>query len=875
MTIHFGNDFDGHVYHSQEAANIGVLFAGPNKLLLWLEEQLGLSGYPINSDFLRIELYRQSLGQFSDTFYGQSFEADRFATAEFLLGWRDELLLAGWTFELFDQMPARLRTLAEVEVLFRKKILNASLSASAFGYADRFEQVLHRMKQLPVPIKKLLLYEPEHLQKPHIQRLLALLKHSKPHQSIETVEPPHPDFAPNIDIVCLHGRRDSDAATFIAQLLRDNQPLKPTFLAPQPSLALEQSLISEGFSAMGIQSASLARPSLQVLKLAPAFIWEPVDVYKIMEFLTLPNIPLDPELASEIARIMAEKPGFFSDNWFAAVFGYLEKAEVPEESRRQYNFWFDRKRYPIDKSAPKRDAMMLYFFLQEWAKSHFEETGGTNHSLLAMAEQARRIHALLEELPEQRITFLELERIVRTIFEASSVQLAPAEKGSFDFFHKPGAIAAPIDTLIWWNFIEQNETPPPDKWRKEERQWLEEQAVFVQSPRVQSQLIQLLQRRPFQWTNKRLIVVVPEQVDGAEVQPSLLMPDLEASLGAKFGATVFNLNKKQDLDRLASKLRIPARQLLSTRNDQLPRTHLQLTEPSYVTPSEYETPTNLESLFYYPHRWFFRQKLRLFPPYLLRISGETTLLGNLSHRFFEKILQENISEHTRETVHQWVNNQAEILLPREGATLLMYGMEQERTAFLNRVKNAAWSLVTIIHSNGWTVAQTEKVLQGFIGAMPVRGKADLVLTRGNEQAIVDLKWGGSRWRKELIVNGEDLQLVLYAKMLSETDIWPHTAYFVLEDGKIVARNNNAFREATVSGNSAEHGAACDAIFDKMGKTHAWRMSQIENGMVELRTTRTAPALEALYEGQLFDLLEMKTEDARWDDYRTLIEVVTG
>lgn len=870
MTIHFGNDFDGHVLHSHKADNIGVLFAGPNKLLQWLEEQLGLSGYPNNADSIRIELYRQSLGQLSDAFYTESFEADRFATAAYLLSWRDELLLAGWQFEPNENMPARLRHLAEVEVFFRKKILDPTLSTAAFGFADRFEQVLDRIRETTIPLQKLCLYEPEHLQKPHIQRLVSLLKKHPEYYSIASIQPPHQELSPDIEILCLHSRRDSDAATFIAQLLRDNLQLKPAFLAPQPSLALEQSLISEGFAAMGIQSASLARPSLQVLKLAPAFLWEPVDVYKIMEFLTLPNIPLDPGLASEIARIMAEKPGFFSENWFAAVLGYLENAEIPPEARVQYDFWFDRKRYPADQSAPKRDAILLFIFLQEWAKNYFEETGSNNNSLLAMAEQARRIHELLEALPEQRISFLELERIVRTIFEASSIQLAPAEKGSFEYFHKPGAIATPIDTLIWWNFIAQSETPAPDKWRKEERQWLESQSVFLQTPRIQCQLTQLIQRRPLQWINKRLILVVPAFADGTEVQPSLLMGDLEVFLGSRFRTAVFHLNNKADCDRLASLFSCPAQQLLPIRNNRHAPTHVQLTHPEYVAPSEYETPTNLESLFYYPHRWFFRQKLRLFPPFLLRISGETTLLGNLSHRFFEKLLQEDLSVLNRDTVHQWVNKQAQILLPREGATLLLYGREQEKIAFLNRVKSAAWSLVALIRSNGWTVLQTEKVLEGALGAMPVRGKADLVLTRDEEQAIIDLKWGGGKWRKEMINNGEDLQLVLYAKMLSSGEKWPYTAYFILEDGKIVARNNVGFSEALVAGNGDDDGSVCDLIFEKMEKTHAWRLTQMNHGLVELRTVHTASALEEIYEGQLFDLLEMKTVDARWDDYQTLL-----
>ncbi len=871
MTIHFGNDFDGPVISKPVDAAAGVLFAGPNKLLHWLESQLGLDGYPNNADYLRIELYRQSLAQIDAPFYAQSFEADRFATAEVLLSWRDELLLAGWNFEITKDIPARLHTLAQVEVFFKKKIYDPELSASALGFADRFEQVLEQLSRTAIPLRTLICYEPASLQKPFIQRLIAILKQAPQQCSLEEIQPQNTGLSSGVEIMLLKCRRDSDAATFVAQMLRENPSLKPTFLAPQPSLALEQSLLSEGFAAMGIQSASLARPSLQVLKLAPAFLWEPVDVFKIMEFLTLPVKPLDNGLALEIARVMAEKPGFFSDTWFAAVFGYLEKADVSADARAQYEFWFDRRRYPADKTAPKRDAVALYAYLQAWAHTYYEENGSNNNSLLVLAEQARRIHELLEALPEQRISFLELERIVRTIFEASPIQLAPAERGSFGFAHKPGAITAPVDTLIWWNFLSQNETPPPDKWQTQERQWLENQAVHIQQPRAQRQLMQLLQQRPLQWASKRILFVVPEQADGAEVLPSLLMSDLEVTLGDKFKQSVYHLEREQDRERLALLLAIPRQKSLAVRSSRRPKPHLHIARPEQMFTAEYETATNLESLFYYPHRWFFRQKLRLFPSSLLSVTGDNTLLGSLAHRFFERLLKEDLVGLDRSAVQQWVNNEAETLLPREGATLLLYGREPDRNAFLNRVKNAAWSLVSLLHSNGWSVDQTEMNLEGNLGQIALRGKADLVLSRGDERAIIDLKWGGAKRRKELIMNSEDLQLVLYAKMLPPPDAWPHTAYFILEEGKIIARNARAFRESIVAGRSGDdHSAACAAIFDKMTRTHEWRLEQIRRGMIELRTSRTAVELEALYEGQLFELLEMKNEDARWDDYRTLL-----
>ena len=929
FTLHFGNDFDGPVYAPQTAVRAAELFVGPKKLLHWLENQLGLTGYPDNTDYIRIELYRQSLGQhlaeqeqqplFAEPpFYEKSFKSDRFATAAVVLEWRDELLLASdaevtlfQKVSLLEHLPPRLATLAAVEVLFQKKLSDPEIGAQAFGFADRFVLMLNTLEKRIVPLSKIWLYEPESLQTPHIQRLVKILR--KKNIEVAEVEMecaagettdlgklqrrlnPTPDPSPDgrgvsalgapkgaaplpsgegsgVGLLLLHTRRDSDAAAFLAQILKKNPGLHPVFLIPEMNLTLERALSLEGFPAMGVLSASLARPSLQVLKLAPAFLWEPVDVFKIMEFVTLPVKPLDAGLALEIARVLAEKPGLNSDTWFATVFGYLEQAEVPDEAREQYEFWFGRRRYPANGTAPKRDAIALYAFLHEWALDFFEENEGTNTSLLVLAEQARRIKELLEALPEQRISLLELERIVRTIYEPSPVQFAAAEVERFEFVHSPGAFAAPVDTLVWWNCLFQNVTPAPDKWQTEERQFFEKQGVALNTPRRESQLNQLRQMRPVLQTARQLILVVPEQADGAEVVPSLLLGDIEATVPGwkKF---TFCLDDENDRERLSGILAISAPERLPVRPVGRVRPQLPIGRADLLADSEYETPTNLESLFYYPHRWFFRQKLRLFPSSLLSVTGDTTLLGSLAHRFFEKLLKENLAGLDRRAVQEWVDAEADNLLPREGATLLLYGREPERNMFLHRVKNAAWSFVSLLRSNGWEVAHTELALEGHFGETPVRGKADVVLRRDDELAIVDLKWSGATRRKELIQNGEDLQLVLYAKLLPPPGQWPHTAYFILEEGKMIARNAAAFKEAIVAGKGGDdHAAACEAIFQKMEKTLAWRMEQIRRGVLELRTSRTAPELEALYEGQLFDLLEMKTEDARWDDYRILLGI---
>ncbi len=894
MHLHLSPDFDG-VLHLPRQVIADRLYAGPRRLLEWLEAQLGRSGFPEKTDYLRIEFYRQALQQYLESvdpqaFYHQSFDADRFSTAHFLLDRRDELLRAGWSFSNAEALPDRLRCLAAVEVFFRQKTQTAEYEIAALGSADRWDAVLRALQTTNLPITGVHLYDPEELLPAEWRRLLRLIvDQSIPVWHVQAT----PGAAQDTDLgywqrrltgavisgkiparadgslLLVRAGRDAEAAAWIAALLAANPDLRPLVLLPEMNRQLEQAMLQEGLPALGILSASMARPALQVLKLAPAFLWEPVDAYKIMEFVTLPVKPIDEGLAQVIGRVLAEKPGLFSDTWYGAVLGYLERHDASGDLRRQYDFWFDRRRYPAEAGVPRRDAIGLYAYLQQWALKTAGDTGAKEGGLLVLAEQARRIRELLEALPDARLGYLELERIVRTIYEPAPMQLDPVEEGRFDFVHAPGAIVSPVERLMWWNFRSDVALSASDFWRPGERTFLDSLGVCLERPDQAVRRALHRQREAIQRTTGQLILVCPERVNGAGVSPHLLLGDLDAAF-----SDMHPLWCAVDDPDLARRIHPQAVAVKPVRVDPVPllrpRPHLHLPDTRRLLPVEYETVTQLESMLYYPHRWFFRQHLRLYPANLLRISADTQLLGNLGHRFLEMLLVEDLSAVTRSDVYAWIDGQSDALLEREGAPLLLYGREPERKAFQRKVQQAAWTLVSMLRQNGWTVAHTELPLEGELAGLSLRAKADLVLQREGEWAIVDFKWGGARQRREMIRNNEDLQLMLYAYLLPPPENWPHTAYYILEEGRMIARNRQAFREAQEVGGRDDHAAVCRMILDRIVQTYQWRQQQImEQGLLELRTARTAPELSALY-GDVLDLLEMKDEDAKWDDYRFLI-----
>ena len=138
MKLTFGLALDGFRL-APGAVAFGELTCGPAGMLDWLENRLGLRP-PAIPEAQRVAVFRQLLEQAqtgTPRFYTRSFVQDPVAVAETLLGWRDELVLAGWDGTVPTTATARLRDLAEVELL--------AANALPPGVGDRLRALLHAL----------------------------------------------------------------------------------------------------------------------------------------------------------------------------------------------------------------------------------------------------------------------------------------------------------------------------------------------------------------------------------------------------------------------------------------------------------------------------------------------------------------------------------------------------------------------------------------------------------------------------------------------------------------------------------------------------------------------------------------------------------
>lgn len=897
MQIIFGLALDYAAAPDPSSTQGGLLYAGPKTLIQWLENYCGLGGHETNIEHLRIAQYRLVVQQFlaetdREPFFAPSFRADQLATSADLLNRRDELKMAGWSPDVPPDSPPRLSVLAGLETLLAT---DDHLKLTP-GLADRFGQLLEALPQRNWTIEKIQLLEPLSQLPPYIVRLMNALAEN----GIPVLAPPAwAAFSDLTDLgrwqknlagwtqtreqnaqndgslLVIRGKRDTDLATFVAALIRKNPSFSPLLLVPDQSRTIDNALVQQGLPSPGIPSHSMARPSLQILKLATAFLWEPLDPYKVLEFVSLALKPLQDDLARRIGQHIAQRPGVQGEDWQSMIGQFLaEWSDKPTAERdhamQQFRFWFERNRYDHQDVAPTAEAISIYRYIQSWAFEKLE-SAPENNTLMVLAEQSRQMVELLSAWPEDALSALELERIVRTIYESVPVQFTPRQANALPVVYHPHALLETVEDLCWWNFVEYEPDYFFSRWYSDELSWLQEHGILLDTPARTNERQTFLRKQALLKTQNRVLLLLPDVAEGQEVTPHPLFADLQAYF-RNWPDLTLSLDDPELNDRLKPFFAVDPPITLPHRPLSRPQPFITLPTDWQMDARPHETLTSLEALFYYPYQWLFRHKAQLRKSAILSIVPEKTLLGNLAHRFFEQLFEQpGVTDWTREQVVDWIAQTGPDLLSREGAILLLYGREPLRVQFLKQIEYAAWNLLSFIQANGWSVMGTEVPLNGTFEGMPVKGRADLVLQKGNEWAIIDLKWRGGARRRALIRNREDIQLVLYARLISEEQRWVHTAYYILSTGELIARTAEAFPQIQAVEPEADARAVNQDILERMTATYQWRMGQLNRGLVEVRCSETAAQLQAAYaEEDLLSLLEMRQEDAPFDDYQVLI-----
>ncbi len=159
--------------------------------------------------------------------------------------------------------------------------------------------------------------------------------------------------------------------------------------------------------------------------------------------------------------------------------------------------------------------------------------------------------------------------------------------------------------------------------------------------------------------------------------------------------------------------------------------------------------------------------------------------------------------------------------------------------------------------------------EGLFSGGKLNGSIDLLATRADgQEVIVDIKWGGKKYRRDAFLSGSYLQLATYAQLLRGADAVssPALSYFIVSDAHMLSLDHDLFPEAEcIVSENQENWAQ---YWQRFEQTWRWRREQFDRGLIEVTVSDTELTADSLpnEEG-----LTMPEASDNFNDYA----VVTG
>ncbi|WP_143491611.1 MULTISPECIES: PD-(D/E)XK nuclease family protein [unclassified Pseudomonas] len=802
-----------------------------------LETYLGLSA-PEASTAKRVAVYSGLLRDHDNNsrFYSESLKADSIGTAARLLAWRDEWRLGGWDGSAQPTHPSRLRELAAIE--------NAALEVLPHGEAERLHLVVQALRESgPGPIKSVALVDmPEDFPLLWRQVLDCL-----PAVDVRLPEPQGEgqlralqDRALTVlaggaagslaaptdgSVLLVHALTATTAENWL-RAQHSHLPGDRLVLAEDAGDSLDVSLAATGGVKCGFERPSQLRPALQALPLAMEMCWEPLDINRLLDFLTHPVGPFTRRARNTLARALSKQPGIGGEAWTAAK-AKLAEGDDAQEIAADITFWLESERWSRTVGVPIDALIVRIGRLKEAMRRRLTGESADVASFSAAHRQCTAVHDALTELARQGLESVlprQIEQLVAHATPAGTTNPAAVPHvGCMRSASTAGACVEAADEVVWW-MPSTPVLPSPLPWSPSEVEALTQQGVQLRDPA--RELVSLAQQwlRPLLAARKKFVLVCPPP--HAEVHPvrqllKKLIPDIESGmldLDIALGSTLLGTTAEV----------IPAQPL--------PTPSRQIQLPNPIQLRDYaQSFTTLNELFNNPALFVLKRVADLEPSYALAVEEDNRLLGILAHRVFEKLFaHDDALTWSNHAAIDWFHTEADMLLQTEGAVLLMQGAGVSQQHFRKVCEGAICGLLDHLRSAGAIQVQTEVEFTGTLGAIPLIGKIDLLVTLGDERtAALDMKWRSDNYYAGLLRSGEHLQLALYSSLIEQMKGVAPAAlgYFILESGALYVTAADTFPKAQVR--RPPDGVTIATLLDRARTTWNWRKQQLDAGAIHV------------------------------------------
>lgn len=891
MKITFGLSLDANSYPSLLAgrvACVGELRCGPLGLLQLLETRLGLTGVWEDEPY-RVEIYRQRLlaADNGKRFYSRSIEADAQGVAQTILAWRDELILSGWDFSASKLTPSRLVDMSVVENIPASKVPQVP-----WGVSERFRDVVNLLPVQQLGIAEVHLLEPKALLGGRWLNLIDKLSKCgvtvfeaesiKPQSTVgdlaalqrALLDGNHVEASGDGSLLILRGASECELADCIAAWHINSVQPERLFIAPRGDRSLERVMVASGSPALGISSYSPLRPILQILPLFCELLWEPLDPYRLLELLSLPVTPI-PRIASrKLAEAVAASPGIGGKTWKAALAEIDSQILADDVNgpgrvkwvRNEIITWLEGDRYALSDGVPNRVVADLCKRLASWAGGRELPDGEDDTQLKSLAAQAAHLARLAEDAPENCISQPQLRKLLKMVTGEGQPFGERAGAGHAPWVQSPEAITGPVRELVWFGFTRSNAVSyRRAPWLKKESAYLHSHGVVLPCADIELNRHVTGYERAIYATTDRIVLCVPEVENGGTAESHPLYDRLSVILGDSIREVTLNPAMWVAGDSRIDPLNV---ETVVPRNVPVPSRFWKLHDDISIDKRNVESYSSLDLLFEAPYKWVLNYTAKLREGTIQTIGSNNSIMGNLGHRLFEEMFVqgETCTSWTQTVVEKKSDSLIKQLLSSEGAVFLLPGNVSETQTLIRKLKRAAWAMACHIRDNAWTVIGTEHDVGGKLGDQEIAGTVDLLLGKSDGTlAVVDLKWGKSKYLRDNLTKNRATQLALYAHMLKSKKKMPHVAYFSLSEAILVAPDLRAFKAARVA--EIPPGESLETLVVAMKNTFDFRRTQLDDGSIEVPVEGTLADPAVLIPSGVLIVPESEVEP---DEYRALV-----
>jgi hypothetical protein len=754
-------------------------------------------------------------------------------TAATLLNWRDLWHLHGWVGELDQAVSNRLRDMGDVEQL--------AIVAVGPSMGQRLESVLEVMQARRPAIDEVALVDPLAVFPFRWREVLARL----PVRDASSLTTRGVGLLGELQdrLLCAHAGGPTESLAWrddgsLTVVQAETRFLAGRWLAAQLADSSTDTLIVAGSDAalfdglltandqprQGFREASAFRPALQVLPLALELVWEPLNFYALLQFLSHSVNPVPGFARFKLAGVVADRPGLGGAAWRDALLRIAEHygdkaAQVSESIAR----WVENPRYLQESGAPVSALLERVRGLEDFFRVRLADADPARRvAFYAGFAQCRAGAEALAGLLNQGVETLRPRQLQKLVTQAtargSENPLWVAEVGACPAVTVPGSTLDAFDRVIWWQ-MGMPAIPGAYPWSHSEIQQLAAAGVYLPDPAEELEHTARAWLKPLLAARQQLILVLPPK--GVEVHPVWLM--IEALVaGLPVRALESLLTEEEPGSAVVRHVPLPGKRRWWT-----------LPDGALPPRKGRESYSSLELLLFNPYHWALKYPAALRPSRILALGHDFRLLGNLAHGLVERFFQRPDALHLDDAAFTaWFGPAFEAIVTEEGATLLMPGRRSDLESFRLQLRQALEQLRHQLGRAGVVKVIPEMELDGQFAGGELGGYADLVLTRADgAQAVVDMKWAGNKFT-DVLKENRHLQLAIYAELLRQKNgAWPQVGYFVLNRGHLLMTDDDFFPEARLVRKVTEENTA--QLWLRFIETWKWRREQLDAGHIEV------------------------------------------